>query len=99
MHPVVATVLGLVGGLIATALSVYLPQIPPATDVNKRLIYGYAGVLASMVYSILAIAVYWWFFRSSFVWFGVTFCFAYIIGVGAYFVQNIKVIKGNSDKQ
>ena len=99
MLPVFATIAGIIAGLVAVACNVVIPQIPPEDNPHKRLVYSYIGILASMIFSVIALVAWWYFAHPTFVWFGVSLCVAYIVGLMAYFLQNIRVLKRKLDKK
>jgi len=98
LKPFIAVILGVLAGLIAFACNVLIPRHPNAKDPNKQLVYSYGGLLASTVVSIIALILFYLLFEPSFVWFGVALCATFILGLTMYFLQNIKVLKRNSDK-
>jgi hypothetical protein len=90
--------LGIIAGLVTVACNIFIPQIASATDTYKRITYGYVGLLASTVFSMVALVAWRLFLQPSFVWFGVSLCATYILGLAAYFLQNIKLLRRNSEK-
>jgi MFS family permease len=97
--PIIAVLLGVIAGLVSAAFNFYLPQRAPKDEPMKKMVYGYYGILASMVFAIAAIIVCRLFFSTALVWFGVTLCVTYVTALIAFFLQNIKLLKGNSEKK
>jgi len=99
LKPLVSAILGVVAGLISFGCSVVIPIRVPATDTHRRIVAGYVGLLVSTVFSIVALVAFWYYFKDSFVWFGVSLVVTYIVGLMAYFVQSVKMWKSNSGKK
>ncbi|MCL2024654.1 MAG: hypothetical protein FWG78_02595 [Coriobacteriia bacterium] len=99
MVPLLATIAGIIAGLIAVACNVFIPRLPQADTPHKRMAYSYIGILVSMMFSVVALMLYWWLFNPSFVWFGVSLCVAYIVGLMVYFLQNVRTLKRNLGKK
>jgi MFS family permease len=97
--PIIAVILGILAGLASAACNFYIPQRAPEDEPMKKMVYGYYGILTSMFLAVAAILVCRLFFRTVFVWFGVTLCVTYVIALMAFFLQNIRLLKGNSEKK
>ncbi|MCL2491506.1 MAG: hypothetical protein FWE87_01995 [Coriobacteriia bacterium] len=93
LKPFIAVILGILAGLVSFACNVVIPKLPAAKNPEKQLVYSFGGLLASTIISIVALLLYWLFFESTFVQFGVALCVTFIIGLMVYFLQNINVLK------
>lgn len=99
MTPFIAAVLGITGGLFSLACNVLVPKYFTAKKPEKAIVYGYSGLLMSTILSVILLVLFYLRYEPFFVWFGVSLCVSYIIGLMGYFVQSIRLLKGKSEKK
>ena len=98
LKPFIAVILGILAGLISFACNVFIPKILTKRNPEKMLVHSFGGVLLSTIISIVSLIIYFLLAEPTFVWFGVTLCVTFIIGLTVYFLQNKTVLKRNSEK-
>ena len=99
MKQIIAVLVGIFVGLIAFACNTLIPKIPSASNVERRFVYSFAGLLASMLIAGTALVIAWLKFEPSFVWFGLALCVTYIISLIVQSIQSVGQLKRHTGKQ
>lgn len=88
-HALIAIICGLLAGVgVASPLFIF-PTFASKDNPYQSIIWGYAGFFVSSAAGAIALYLYYYFVKTTFVWFGVSLTGGFFIALFGYFVQNI----------